>query len=75
MAIIDINTMDKIELLMLQSDMQCFIKYNSLYSQVYNTLLDKYNFCPELIEDLKDKAGLNDIIKLLEFNNIFNNEV
>ena len=75
MAIIDINTMDKIELLQLQSDMHCLVGYNVLYQLAYTTLLNEYNFCPELIEDLKEKAGFNEIIKLLEFNNNFNHEV
>lgn len=75
MAIIDIKTMDRIELLQLQADMACCIGYNDLYNKAYNTLLNKYNFCPELIEDLKHKASLADIVKLLEFNNNFNHEV
>ena len=75
MAIIDIKTMDKIELLQLQSDMQACIGYNELYQKAYNTLLNKYNFCPELVEDLKEKASFADIVKLLEFNNNYNHEV
>lgn len=74
MAIIDVKTMDRIELLQLQADMAYCIGYSNLYNKAYNTLLYKYNFCPELIEDLKDKASLADIVKLLEFNNSFNHE-